>query len=266
MSVKHLDTSWKPSHFFFVAAVTVQCYHSNGGVIIVLFYFTILPHYLPNFSNLFSSFSMFLFLYITVEVQNDNSKAAVNKEIALVVEDVLRIELRVGLIISAERHPDAETLYIEKIDCGEPTGPRSVISGLAKFIPLGELVGRKVIVVCNLKPSKMRGIVSEGMVLAASAGSDESEIVELLEAPEGAVVGELINIEGLPVSTPDTQLKSKSALDAWKRVGALLATNNELSGTYTSPSVSTGGEGVQRRLLTSGGPCVVRTLKGAAIR
>lgn len=188
------------------------------------------------------------------------------KEAVVAVEDVLRIELRVGIILSAERHPDAESLYIETIDCGDSTGPRTIISGLAKFIPLGELVGRKVIVVCNLKPSKMRGIVSEGMLLAASTGAEEEEKVELLEAPEGATVGELVNIEGMPVSTPDTQLKSKSALDAWKRVGAMLATDSDLTGTYTSPSLSTGEEGVKRRLLTSGGPCTVRTLKGAAIR
>ena len=182
------------------------------------------------------------------------------------VEDVLRIELRVGIILSAEKHPDAESLYVETIDGGESTGPRTVISGLAKFIPLGDLVGKKVVVVCNLKPSKMRGIMSEGMLLAASTGAGEEEKVELLEAPEGAVVGELISIEGLPTSTPDTQLKSKSALDAWKRVGALLATDSDLMGTYTSLPLSPEGTEVKRKLLTSGGPCTVRTLKGAAIR
>ena len=184
----------------------------------------------------------------------------------MVVEDVLRIELRVGVILSAEKHPDAESLYVETIDCGESTGPRTVISGLAKFIPLGDLVGKKVVVVCNLKPSKMRGVMSEGMLLAASTGAGEDEKVELLEAPEGAVVGELITIEGLPTSTPDTQLKSKSALDAWKRVGAMLATDSDLMGTYTSPPLSAGEAEVKRKLLTSGGPCTVRTLKGAAIR
>lgn len=185
----------------------------------------------------------------------------------VVPEDVLRIEMRVGVILSAEKHPDADSLYIEQIDCGEATGPRTVISGLAKFIPLEKLIGKKVVVICNLKPSKMRGVMSEGMVLAASAGSDESEVVELLEAPEGAMVGELLSIEGLPQSTPDTQLKSKSALDAWKRVGSLLSTNSDRVGTYLGPDTLHGGaSSVSRRLMTSAGPCTVSTLKGAAIR
>ena len=199
------------------------------------------------------------------EESNEVPKVAV-KEVPVVVEDVLRIEMRVGVIVSAERHPDADSLYVETIDCGESTGPRTVISGLAKFIPIEELVGKKVIVVCNLKPSKMRGIMSEGMVLAASAVSDSDEVVELLEAPEGSIVGELVNIEGMAVSTPDAQLKSKSALDAWKRVGALLATDSDGVGTYASPAGSSEGESVRRRLMTSGGPCAVRTLKGAPIR
>ena len=185
----------------------------------------------------------------------------------VVPEDVLRIEMRVGVILSAEKHPDADSLYIEQIDCGEATGPRTVISGLAKFIPIEKLVGKKVVVVCNLKPSKMRGVMSEGMVLAASAGSDESEVVELLEAPEGAMVGELLSIEGLPPSTPDTQLKSKSALDAWKRVGSLLSTDGDRVGTYMGPDTVHGGaSSVPRKLMTSAGPCTVSSLKGAAIR
>lgn len=179
-------------------------------------------------------------------------------------EDVLRIELRVGVILSAEMHPDADSLYIEKIDCGDSTGPRTVISGLAKFVPIADLVGKKVIVVCNLKPSKMRGVMSEGMLLAASTTTDDVEVVELLQAPEGAVVGELLSIEGLPISTPDIQLKSKSALDAWKRVSSLLSTDSDRVGTYMGQSE--GGSSVPRKLMTSAGPCTVQSLKGAAIR
>ena len=201
------------------------------------------------------------------------SSTTIPNEVAgVAVEDVLRIELRVGVILSAERHPDADSLYVEKVDCGDATGPRTIISGLAKFIPLDALIGRQVVVVCNLKPSKMRGIMSEGMLLAASSGADGDEVVELLEAPKGSVVGELLSIEGLPPSTPDTQLKSKSALDAWKRVATLLSTDGDRAGTYNGPASkpSAGEEGnapvtISRKLLTSAGPCTVATLKGAAI-
>lgn len=65
------------------------------------------------------------------------------------------------------RHPDADSLYVEKIDVGEEK-PRTVISGLVNFISIEELQDRLVVVLCNLKPSKMRGIESQGMVLCAS--------------------------------------------------------------------------------------------------
>ncbi|KAJ1477763.1 hypothetical protein T484DRAFT_1820133, partial [Baffinella frigidus] len=58
------------------------------------------------------------------------------------VEDVLRLEIRVGKIVSCERHPDAESLYVEQIDLGEATGPRTIVSGLANYIPLEEMAGR----------------------------------------------------------------------------------------------------------------------------
>ena len=75
--------------------------------------------------------------------------------------------MRVGLIRTAKRHPDADTLYIEEVDVGEDK-PRTVISGLVKFIPEEEMQNRKAILMCNLKPSKMRGIMSEAMVMCAS--------------------------------------------------------------------------------------------------
>ncbi|QQP49026.1 Uncharacterized protein FKW44_009537, partial [Caligus rogercresseyi] len=81
--------------------------------------------------------------------------------------DVGRLDLRVGHIVSAKKHPDADSLYVETIDVGEEK-PRTVISGLVKFIPEAEMNDRMVVVLCNLKPSKMRGILSEAMVMCAS--------------------------------------------------------------------------------------------------
>ena len=78
-----------------------------------------------------------------------------------------RLDMRVGLIKSAKRHPDADSLYVEEVDVGEDK-PRTVISGLVKFIPEDEMQNRKAILMCNLKPSKMRGILSEAMVMCAS--------------------------------------------------------------------------------------------------
>ena len=81
--------------------------------------------------------------------------------------DIGRLDLRVGHIRKASKHPDADSLYVEEIDCGEEK-PRQVISGLVKFIPEAEMQDRLVVVLCNLKPSKMRGILSEAMVMCAS--------------------------------------------------------------------------------------------------
>merc|ERR1712241_91472 len=81
--------------------------------------------------------------------------------------DIGRLDLRVGHFRKASKHPDADALYVEEIDCGEEE-PRTVISGLVKFIPEPEMQDRLVVVLCNLKPSKMRGILSEAMVMCAS--------------------------------------------------------------------------------------------------
>lgn len=78
-----------------------------------------------------------------------------------------RLDIRVGKIIEAKKHPDAETLYVETIDLGEAE-PRTVVSGLANFVPLEKMQNRFVAVLCNLKPAKMRGVESKGMVLCAS--------------------------------------------------------------------------------------------------
>lgn len=66
------------------------------------------------------------------------------------------------------KHPDADSLYVEKIDLGEAV-PRTIVSGLAKYVPIEQMENRLVAVLCNLKPAKMRGVESQGMVLCATA-------------------------------------------------------------------------------------------------
>jgi methionine--tRNA ligase beta chain len=100
------------------------------------------------------------------------------------------IDLRVGLIKKAEKHPDADSLYVSHIDVGEEK-ERIVCSGLVKYIPLEEMQNRLVVCVCNLKQVKMRGIMSQAMVLAASQpvqGDEQKEKVELVIPPLGAKV------------------------------------------------------------------------------
>ncbi len=73
------------------------------------------------------------------------------------------LDIRVGTIMEVGKHPNADALYLEKIDVGEDA-PRQVVSGLVRFVPEEAMQGRRVLVVCNLKPAKMRDVMSYGMV------------------------------------------------------------------------------------------------------
>ena len=78
--------------------------------------------------------------------------------------DFGRLQLKVGEILQVEKHPNADQLYHLSVDVGEDK-PRSIVAGLGKIYTHEELSGRKIIVVANLKPSKIRDIISEGMSL-----------------------------------------------------------------------------------------------------
>jgi methionyl-tRNA synthetase len=80
-------------------------------------------------------------------------------------EDFAKVDLRVGTVLEATPHPEADRLLVLKIDTADET-PRQVVAGIAEFFKPEELVGRQVVVVANLKPRKLRGLVSQGMVLA----------------------------------------------------------------------------------------------------
>jgi methionine--tRNA ligase beta chain len=107
------------------------------------------------------------------------------------------LDIRVGRILHIERHPQADTLYVEKIDVGEAE-PRTIISGLVKYKTEDELKGKLVLVLCNLPPKEMRGISSNGMLLAAAKQIGESgeTKVEIIEPPQNATAGEKLVFEG----------------------------------------------------------------------
>ncbi|KAI8616036.1 hypothetical protein BC830DRAFT_238885 [Chytriomyces sp. MP71] len=98
-----------------------------------------------------------------------------------------RLDLRVGRITKVEKHPQADTLFVEEVDLGEDK-PRTVVSGLVKYMKAEDLENRLVVLLCNLKPAKMRGIESQAMVLAAT--SVDGTTVELLDAPKGSTPGD----------------------------------------------------------------------------
>lgn len=164
------------------------------------------------------------------------------------------LDIRVGKILKAWRHPDAETLYVEEVDVGEAE-PRTICSGLVNFVPLHLLQDKKVVVLANLKPRNMRGIKSNGMLMAASDASHEN--VELLVPPEDSVPGERIwfgseeDKENQPAAATPNQVQKKKV---WESVQPHLKTDAAciamLDGHF---------------MRTSAGPVVSRTLKNANI-
>jgi methionyl-tRNA synthetase len=86
------------------------------------------------------------------------------------LSDFQKLALRIGVVIAAEDHPNADRLLVLKVDIGEGP-PRQLIAGIKGTYQAAELIGKRVVVVANLKPALLRGIESQGMVLAASDGS-----------------------------------------------------------------------------------------------
>ena len=87
------------------------------------------------------------------------------------IEDFVKVELRVGEVLTAERIPKSDKLLRFTVDIGEPQ-PRQILAGIAEHYEPERLVGRKLVFVTNLKPRKLRGLESQGMVLAASVGEE----------------------------------------------------------------------------------------------
>jgi methionyl-tRNA synthetase len=85
------------------------------------------------------------------------------------IDDFAKVELRVAQIVVAERIPKADKLLRLEVDLG-PHGKRQILSGIAEWYAPEELVGRRIVVITNLAPRKMRGLESHGMLLAASEG------------------------------------------------------------------------------------------------
>ena len=93
----------------------------------------------------------------------------------ITIEDFAKVELRVGVIKSAERIQGADKLLKLLVDIGDEV--RQVLAGIALAYTPEELVGRKVVIVANLAPRKMRGLESNGMLLAASVGPDGKPVL-----------------------------------------------------------------------------------------
>lgn len=93
----------------------------------------------------------------------------------ITIDDFDKLDLRVGKIIEAKKHPEADKLLVFTIKSGNHT--RQIVSGIAKFYKPEDLIGKNIVYVANLKPRKLRGILSHGMILSAATKNDENLIV-----------------------------------------------------------------------------------------
>lgn len=117
--------------------------------------------------------------------ENAKAKTVVEQKPLVDIEDFDKLDLGVGMILEAKKHPKADKLLVFKVDIGGEV--RQIVSGIAKFYDPSLLIGKKVVVVKNLKPILLRGEESHGMLLCASNEND-LELLNVEKLPSGAQV------------------------------------------------------------------------------
>ncbi|KAK1286015.1 putative methionine--tRNA ligase [Acorus calamus] len=152
---------------------------------------------------------------------------------------VTALNLQIGQIEKAWKHPSADSLLVEEINLGNGN-VRQVVSGLAKFCSPDELTNRLVVLITNVKPGKLRDVMSAGLVLCAS--SEDHSAVEPLRPPEGAILGERISFAGYEGKPEDVLNPKKKQLE---KITPYLYTDDKGVATY---------KGIP--FMTSAGPCM----------
>ena len=121
---------------------------------------------------------------VATPVKEEKVEAKKEDNVEITIDEFSKVDLRVVKVLAAEKVEKADKLLKLKVDLGQEQ--REIVSGIAKHYAPEDLVGKNVVMVINLKPAKIRGIVSHGMVLAASCG-EELKVVEV-DMPEGSKV------------------------------------------------------------------------------
>ena len=197
------------------------------------------------------------------------------------------LDLRVGHILRAINHPNADSLYVSTIAMGDPEGAehtqvdeetgkvvRTVCSGLNGLVPLAQMQDRRIIVVANLKPVNMRSIKSAAMVLAASPPAEEGadphaadRVVELVSPPDGSEAGDKVYFEGWPYGEgkgPEKQLNPKKK--QWEGIQPGFFTSEELTVGFDAGKSEVEGDEKGMLVVEGKGKCTVKSLKGAVVR
>ena len=168
------------------------------------------------------------------------------------------LDVRVGRIEQCEVLPQADKLYVEQIDVGEDK-TRQIVSGLRLHYTLEQMRGRRILVVCNMKRAKLAGVESLGMVLCAK--SDDGSVVEFVDPPAGASVGERVFVS--PAKSADDMGPACSASQtAKKKVARKVLPDLK---TVTSGTAPYEAQYRGRTLLTSAGPVTAPSVAGGNI-
>lgn len=153
-----------------------------------------------------------------------------------VVIDVSKLDIRVGVITKAWEHEEADKLFCEEIDLGEEGGPRQIASGLKAHYGVDDLMGRKVLVLANLKKRKLVGFPSHGMVMCA-VNEDGSKVV-FVNPPEDAEIGERVMVDGFDGEpATENQILKKKMLD---KIFPDLKTDEDGVATYKGVPMTAG--------------------------
>ena len=95
------------------------------------------------------------------------------------IQEFAKCDLRVGKIASVEPHPNADRLLVFKVDLGPELGERQMVAGLKGYYETAQLQGMRVVAIVNLEPAKLRGVESQGMLLAGVEGHPPTNVVVL---------------------------------------------------------------------------------------
>ncbi|XP_060946039.1 aminoacyl tRNA synthase complex-interacting multifunctional protein 1-like [Limanda limanda] len=150
--------------------------------------------------------------------------------------DVSRLDLRVGRILTVLQPSETESVCVKQVDVGE-AAPRTVVSELAHHIPVDQMQNRMAVLLCNLRPAEMGGVVSQAMVMCACS----PDKVELLDPPIGAAPGDRVTFQGFP-GEPDTELDPKE--NVWEQIQPDLRTDAECVAAYRGAAFKVLGKGV----------------------
>lgn len=103
-------------------------------------------------------------------------------------DDFSKLELKIGIVIEAEDHPNADKLLVLKVDLGEEQ-PRQLVAGIRNNYSADELKGKQIVVLANLEPRMLRGVESQGMLLAARGKEKVVLLSPEKEVEPGSTIG-----------------------------------------------------------------------------